>query len=111
MTFKYFNFSSFLIDRTRNKLRFENIQPIAHARVPIVKLTETYTSVDVDVCINNMLATRNTILLRTYADCDVRVRQLGVLVKMWAKVRGVKASDQGNVSKIEKNESVVIVSL
>ena len=46
-----------------------------------------------------MLATRNTILLRTYADCDVRVRQLGVLVKMWAKVRGVKASDQGNVSK------------
>ena len=93
-TFRLY-FSSFLIDRTRNKLRFENIQPIAHARVPIVKLTETYTSVDVDVCINNMLATRNTILLRTYADCDVRVRQLGVLVKMWAKVRGVKASDQG----------------
>jgi DNA polymerase sigma len=80
------------------KLRFSNIQPIAHARVPIVKLTETATGVDVDVCINNMLATRNTLLLKTYADCDVRVRQLGVLIKMWAKVRGVKASDQGTLS-------------
>ena len=83
---------------SNKKLRFGNIQPIAHARVPIVKLKEIETGVDVDICINNMLATRNTLLLKTYASIDDRVRQLGVIVKLWSKARGIKASDQGTLS-------------
>ena len=74
--------------RNGKQLRFGDIQPIAHARVPIVKFKELETGVEVDVCINNMLATRNTLLLQTYANIDVRVRQLGVIIKVWSKARG-----------------------
>ncbi len=45
-----------------------DIIPIAHARVPIVKMKHNRTGIEVDICINNMLATRNTGLLRTYAE-------------------------------------------
>ena len=77
---------------------FGDIVPIAHARVPIVKMRHMPTNIECDICIDNMLATRNTGLLRGYAQADVRVRALGIFVKTWAKIRKVKQSDQGTLS-------------
>ena len=66
--------------------------------MPIVKATfpgrpdTNFVPMKVDVCVNNLLALHNTDLLRTYASLDVRVRQLGLVVKAWAKARGIAAA-------------------
>lgn len=43
----------------------------------------------VDITINNLLARANTALLASYVRLDPRLRQLALLVKHWAKTRGV----------------------
>ncbi len=52
----------------------------------------------VDVSINNPLGMYNTQLLRSYAQVDPRVRQLGVLVKKWAKARKINCSRDGTLT-------------
>ena len=83
---------------------FSSVTPIPHARVPIVKGsaaiagTSKPTHVEFDICINNTLALHNTLLLRTYAQLDPRVRQLALLVKHWAKCRQVNTARDGTLS-------------
>ena len=54
--------------------------------------------VDLDLCVDNLLAVRNTQLLRTYAALDPRVTPFVVAVKQWAKTRGVSDASQGTFS-------------
>ncbi len=42
-----------------------------------------------DICIDNRLAIRNTLLLRHYSSVDPRVRQLAYIVKHWSKRRDI----------------------
>jgi len=58
-----------------------------NARIPIVQFTDPEFNVECDICVNNPLAIRNTLLLRTYGSIDDRVRILVYLVKLWAKRR------------------------
>ena len=53
---------------------------------------------DCDICINNLLAIRNTLLLRVYASCDPRVRQLVYIVKHWAKQRKINSPSEYTLS-------------
>ncbi|KAI8025349.1 UTP:RNA uridylyltransferase 1 [Camellia lanceoleosa] len=76
----------------------QNVQALTRARVPIVKLMDPVTAISCDICINNVLAVVNTKLLRDYAQIDVRLRQLALIVKHWAKSRGVNATYQGTLS-------------
>jgi len=69
-----------------------NVLAIPKARVPIVKFVDPMTDMKCDICVNNLLAVENTILLRSYADIDPRVKQLVVLVKHWAKSRRVNTA-------------------
>ena len=50
--------------------RYTNMLAIDQARIPIVKLEDTVTGIEVDICINNTLAVHNTQLLRAYVYGD-----------------------------------------
>lgn len=58
------------------------------ARIPIVKFVNP-KGLECDVCINNRLAIRNTMLLHTYSLIDQRVVQLAQIIKRWAKARDI----------------------
>jgi DNA polymerase sigma len=75
-----------------------DIQALSRARIPIVKFTDRMYGIQCDVCINNRLALRNTELLAAYVRCDARFRYLGLLVKLWAKRRGVNSPYNGTLS-------------
>lgn len=68
------------------------------ARVPVIKMRDPASNLHVDVCVNNMLAIRNTQLLKAYADLDERFRYLCMLVKMWAKRRDLNDAYNGTLS-------------
>jgi len=53
---------------------------------------------EVDFCINNLLGVRNSLLLRTYTNYDLRVLQLGRLVKDWAKAHDLVGTADGNLN-------------
>lgn len=68
------------------------------ARVPVIKMRDPISSLHVDVCVNNILAVKNTQLLKAYADLDERFRYLCMLVKMWAKRRDLNDAYNGTLS-------------
>ncbi|KAF1777065.1 hypothetical protein GQ600_14658 [Phytophthora cactorum] len=73
---------------------------IAGARVPIICFLHTRSGreYECDLCFENVLATRNTPLLRAYASFDDRARTLGLAVKHWAKQRGISDASMGFLS-------------
>ncbi|GJQ10414.1 hypothetical protein GpartN1_g2205.t1 [Galdieria partita] len=78
--------------------KMESVECRIRARVPIVKFHDPLTRLSVDVCINNKLARHNSALLRTYASLDPRVQILGLLIKYWAKCRGINQPFTGTLS-------------
>jgi len=71
----------------------------ATARVPLLKFSDPVTGLEVDIGLNNVLAQRNTALLRAYASLDaVNVRCLGYMVKSWAKARDLNDPVTGTLS-------------
>jgi DNA polymerase sigma len=73
---------------------------IAGARVPIIRFLHTRSGreYECDLCFENVLATRNTPLLRAYASFDERACALGLAVKHWAKQRGISDASMGFLS-------------
>lgn len=86
------------------------VEVVANARVPIVKCRyavrgeeklvgrEEEHEFDVDVSFCNEVALHNSQLLRSYAKFDIRAHALGVLVKHWAKQRGIRSALDGTLS-------------
>ncbi|XP_065560787.1 poly(A) RNA polymerase gld-2 homolog A-like isoform X2 [Artemia franciscana] len=68
--------------------RYEKIELIDKAKVPILKFCDRESGVYVDLSINCDVGLRNTHLLHSYAR-DWRVRPLAVIVKLWAKFQGI----------------------
>lgn len=73
-------------------------QALTHARVPIVKFSDSDSKVACDICANNLLAVANTRLLQNYSRIDNRLRPLAFLVKHWAKRRQVNETYRGTLS-------------
>uniref|UniRef100_A0A7N0ZS07 Uncharacterized protein n=1 Tax=Kalanchoe fedtschenkoi TaxID=63787 RepID=A0A7N0ZS07_KALFE len=67
----------------------QNVEAVVRTRVPIVKFMDPSTGISCDISVNNYLPLVNTKLLRDYARLDGRLRQLALIVKHWAKSRGV----------------------
>jgi len=86
--------SSQLLKRAKMK----NVQPLLRARVPIVKLHDPISGLNVDICVNNKLARHNTAMLKKYATIDPRMRKLGILIKIWAKRRLINFPYRGTLS-------------
>lgn len=68
------------------------------ARVPVIKMYDSISKLQVDVCMNNNLAVLNTQLLRAYVDLDERFRYVCILVKYWAKRRDLNDTYHGTLS-------------
>ncbi|KAJ0406657.1 hypothetical protein P43SY_009768 [Pythium insidiosum] len=71
---------------------------IAMARVPVIRFTHLRSGLECDLCFDNYLGYVNTQLLRTYASLDERCRMLGIVVKHWAKQRGISDASLGFLS-------------
>lgn len=74
------------------------IQELLAARVPILKVLDPVSSFHLDVCLNNELGHHNTNMLYAYANMESRVRPLCLLVKYWAKRRGINDAYRGTLS-------------
>ncbi len=82
---------------------YADIVPVARARTAVVKCVDPRggvggAGVELDVVVHNPLGTHNTALLRGYTDLSTRFREVCLLVKAWAKARGVAAAFSGTLS-------------
>lgn len=68
------------------------------ARIPIVKFTMRESGIECDLCVENVLAQRNTALLRAYAEADDRVRVLAYVLKRFVKQRRMNCAAEGTLS-------------
>ncbi|KAK3848683.1 MAG: hypothetical protein J3R72DRAFT_360772 [Linnemannia gamsii] len=84
-------------DRLEKDPDFENILQLKRARVPIVKLNHV-NGIACDIGYQNDLAIWNTRLLRAYCRIDERVRDMVVIIKIWAKHRKINNPYTGSLS-------------
>ncbi|CAF1021216.1 unnamed protein product [Adineta ricciae] len=77
---------------------YENIQPVLHAKVPIIRSRHRQLRIEIDISLHNMLAIENTRLLKTYADIDPRVSELGYMIKHLAKFCDIGDASRGTLS-------------
>eukprot|EP00927_Polykrikos_kofoidii_P086511 TRINITY_DN9717_c1_g3_i2.p1 TRINITY_DN9717_c1_g3~~TRINITY_DN9717_c1_g3_i2.p1 ORF type:complete len:1464 (+),score=182.87 TRINITY_DN9717_c1_g3_i2:96-4487(+) len=73
-------------------------QYVWQARVPVLCLLDTHSDRLVDVTANNRLAVHNARLLHAYGKLDPRCRALVLVIKRYAKTRGVSGAARGNLS-------------
>ena len=59
---------------------------------------ETKQGLEIDICVNRRLGVFNTSLLATYSKIDIRARELGIAVKIWAKGLGISDTFNGTIS-------------
>lgn len=85
-------------DRLEKDPDFENILQLKRARVPIVKLNHV-NGIACDIGYQNDLAIWNTRLLRAYCRVDERVRDIVVIIKIWAKRRKINNPYTGSLSR------------
>jgi len=86
--------------------KFEVVQQVLQARIPILKLRFN-ERLDVDLSCNNTQPLRNTWLLKSYCQLHASVRDLGVAVKLWTKAVGVVGAAQWNLSSYAFNLLVI----
>ncbi|XP_064459794.1 poly(A) RNA polymerase GLD2-like [Ornithodoros turicata] len=62
---------------------------VIYAKVPILKIKDAVSGVEVDLNVNNTVGIRNTQLLNCYTRMNPRVAPLTLLVKAWAQHHGI----------------------
>mmetsp|Transcript_54409 Transcript_54409/g.117759 ORF Transcript_54409/g.117759 Transcript_54409/m.117759 type:complete len:415 (-) Transcript_54409:266-1510(-) len=86
--------------------RFSLVEDISTARIPILKLRYE-GKFDIDLSFNNTDAVQNTRLLQSYMHLDRAVRDLTMVVKLWAKGEGVCGAHGGNLSSYSFAQMVI----
>ncbi|CAE8621516.1 unnamed protein product, partial [Polarella glacialis] len=76
---------------------FRLVCDLSSARVPLLKL-KFEERIEVDLTCDNRSALLNSQLLKAYGDIHPAVRDLVLLVKLWAKEEGVCGASLGNLS-------------
>ena len=105
ITKKYVYTTCRLLERHR-KQRFQNMVPVAHARVPVVKGIYVNAgnphspdgSLDFDICFINDIAVSNSELIRQYSLVSDTVKSLMILVKRWAKANHIASTQDNSIS-------------
>ena len=87
-----------LAERLKKMNGVKNIQPITSAKVPIIKFLHYEYHVEGDISLYNILAQENTRMLRLYSLIDIRVRILGYMVKLFAKICDIGDASRGSLS-------------
>eukprot|EP00172_Hildenbrandia_rubra_P000240 Plantae.Rhodophyta-Hildenbrandia_rubra.ctg11077.p1 GENE.Plantae.Rhodophyta-Hildenbrandia_rubra.ctg11077~~Plantae.Rhodophyta-Hildenbrandia_rubra.ctg11077.p1 ORF type:complete len:655 (+),score=114.05 Plantae.Rhodophyta-Hildenbrandia_rubra.ctg11077:3-1967(+) len=85
---------SFILRRAR----MNNVKVLFSAKVPIVKLHDSVSGLDVDICLNNKYVSHNTALLKHYLGLDERAKPLAMIVKYWARCRRINYTYCGTLS-------------
>lgn len=66
-----------------------------HAKsVPIVKIWDAEFEIACDLNVNNLVALRNTEMVKAYMELDSRVRPLAMIVKYWTNRRVINEGQQ-----------------
>ncbi|CAK92619.1 unnamed protein product (macronuclear) [Paramecium tetraurelia] len=76
---------SYWIAQLGYQTRFKLDQSFLKSRVPVIKILDQQNLVHIDLCYNNLLGAINTRLLKAYSLLNLKVKQGGVLLKVWAK--------------------------
>eukprot|EP00928_Gymnodinium_smaydae_P089818 TRINITY_DN7371_c0_g1_i4.p1 TRINITY_DN7371_c0_g1~~TRINITY_DN7371_c0_g1_i4.p1 ORF type:complete len:484 (-),score=47.33 TRINITY_DN7371_c0_g1_i4:427-1878(-) len=92
-----FALSLWILPALERHAAFTIEETILNARVPIVKL-RFENELDVDLSCHNPIPLSNTHLLRAYALIDTRVKDLALVIKLWAKASGVCDAAHSNLS-------------
>ena len=87
-----------LAEKLKKMNGMKNIQAITSAKVPIIKFLQYEYHVEGDISLYNILAQENTRMLRLYSIIDVRVRILGYMVKLFAKICDIGEASRGSLS-------------
>ncbi|KAI9826126.1 MAG: hypothetical protein M1832_000575 [Thelocarpon impressellum] len=82
-----------LVASLKQKRRQNRDRHVDHLELP-----KEGVGIQCDVNFSNYLALHNTLLLRCYAHCDPRVRQLVLFVKAWTKRRKINSPYHGSLS-------------
>jgi terminal uridylyltransferase len=86
-----------IMNQSKEQLSLSQIKSIPTSKFPILKLT-TPSGIKIDIGVNNTLSIHNSQLLLTYTLIDSRVRDLILLVKYFAKVKGINSPTDGTLS-------------
>lgn len=91
-----------LILRIAELLKARGLQDVdtsrVTARIPVIQFLDPATGLDCDICVNNHLALRNTMLLRGYSICDPRVKIIAYIIKVWSKRRDLNDPKNSTLS-------------
>ncbi|KAH9261922.1 hypothetical protein BASA81_000578 [Batrachochytrium salamandrivorans] len=89
-----------IADLLRDSKRFEQMETVSGARVPVVRLVHSATQTHCDIAIgdHNELAVLNTKLMWCYGELDPRVKHFILAIKLWAKRRQVGDASEGFIS-------------
>lgn len=83
-------------------LRFIGITQIhtrIHARIPILRfIANTHKPLQVDLSINGKLPIHNSRLIKTYCSIDIRVKELGILIKHFVNHRNISDATSGTLT-------------
>ncbi|XP_066253921.1 speckle targeted PIP5K1A-regulated poly(A) polymerase-like [Euwallacea similis] len=69
--------------------KFANCFIITTAKVPLIKCIHRETQIKCDININNILAVCNSKLIHYYMSIDLKVKQVMIVLKYWAKCHKV----------------------
>ncbi|XP_013381617.1 terminal uridylyltransferase 4-like, partial [Lingula anatina] len=75
-----------------------NVIAITTAKVPIVKFKHRKSQLEADISLYNTLAQHNTRLLQLYSELDERVKIIGYVMKVFAKICDIGDASRGSLS-------------
>ncbi|PON37353.1 polymerase, nucleotidyl transferase domain containing protein [Parasponia andersonii] len=84
-----------LIRAMRQRGKWERLQLIPNARVPILKVESNLQNITCDISIDNLQGHMKSKLLLWMNEIDTRFRDMVLLVKEWAKARNINNPKSG----------------
>ncbi|CAG8461659.1 2389_t:CDS:2 [Cetraspora pellucida] len=88
----------FTLSEILQEHNMEIVECVSDAKVPIVKFWDPNLKLVCDVNVNNTIGIYNTQLLRSYVEIDQRIRPLVMIIKHWARQRGLNNAARGTLS-------------
>ncbi|EFJ05729.1 hypothetical protein SELMODRAFT_431345 [Selaginella moellendorffii] len=78
--------------------RYDQIQPIYKATVPVVKFVDRKTGIQCDLSVDNKDGASKSLVLAALSSIDKRFRPLCLLLKKWAKSHEINDASAGTLS-------------
>ena len=85
-------------DALRRSRMYGNIEVIAHAKVPLVRCVDLRAHVSVDLVPDNMNGVQNSRFIAALVAASPPFRELALIVKAWAKQRGLSSAMANGLS-------------